>query len=178
VNRAIQALGLTESQFAELKRLLPTRKIEAVKRYREITNFGLAEAKAAIEAMEAGAVPGGGPPIGSRPGLSPKRQAAATALQGHPKATPGQARSIRALAALLPRGSRSPTPAEAVAICELAAAGAVDEATLRIGASWGVDTEAAREIAVRLGPRRRRSPMATLLFAAGLLLGAAWFLLR
>jgi hypothetical protein len=166
VSRAIEALGLTEDQYADLRRMLPARKTEAVTRYYEITKFGLAEAKAAIDAIEAGVVPGGGPPVSSRPAWEQQ------AHQGT-NASPSEARSITALSALLPAGSRAPTRDEALAIGELAAKGAFDEAALRIGAGWGVDTMAALAIAKRLRVGGNRP--AALIFAVALamaLLGA------
>ena len=47
------SLGLTAQQGEEIRNFLRQgKKIEAIKRYREITNLGLAEAKSAVEAME------------------------------------------------------------------------------------------------------------------------------
>jgi ribosomal protein L7/L12 len=48
-----QQFELTSQQVAEVHDLLRKgRKIDAIKRLREITNLGLAEAKSAVEAME------------------------------------------------------------------------------------------------------------------------------
>jgi len=180
VPRAIQALGLTESQYVELRRMLPARKLEAVKRYHEITNFSLAEARAAIDAIEAGAVPGGGPPIASRPGWEQADQPDVNAVL--PSASPAEARSIAALVARLPPGSRTPTRSEALAIGVLAAKGDVDQAAMQIGAGWGVDGDSARRIAIGLRPRGTALGGLFFVLAMGLVMGllgvVAWMAFR
>jgi hypothetical protein len=186
-SRAIEALGLTEEQYADLKRMLPARKDEAVKRYLEITKFGTAEAKAAIDAIERGAVPGGGAAVSARPAWEQQAQQKAQKsqpslaallppLEKKPKGALAAAedRAIAALAALLPPGSRPPTAAEALEIAGLAREGAIDDAALRLGARWGMDPAAAAEIARRLKGGGRSPVLAVaVVFALLLLLGGA-----
>lgn len=155
-SRAIQALGLTEAQYADLKRMLPARKLEAIERYREITSFGLAEAKAAIEAMEAGVVPGGGPPVSERPDWEAELYRGAKAVgQQSSNASLYQASAVARLAGVLPEGTRSPTADEAVEIAQLVASGAEADAAQRLGAMFGLDATAAERATARLRFQRQ-----------------------
>jgi hypothetical protein len=155
-SRAIQALGLTQEQFAELRRMLPARKVEAVKRFCEITGFGLAEAKAAIDAIEAGVVPGGGPPVSERPSWEAELYQGVKAIgQQSSNVSLYQASAIANLAGVLPEGSRSPTPEEAVEITRLIAGGDEAGAAARLGALFGLDPATAEQAAARLRFKRR-----------------------
>lgn len=174
-SRAIQALGLTDEQYADLKRMLPARKLEAIKRYREITNFGLAEAKAAVDAIEAGAVPGGGPAVSQRPAWEAAAQQGMQAIRQPSGASLYEAKMIADLAALLPAGLRAPSREEAAEIVGLAARGAIDEAAAQLGARWGLDPTTAAEVAGRLRSGRRRPAVVFAVIAGTLAAAIAWF---
>jgi len=177
-SRAIEALGLTEEQFAELRRMLPSRKLEAVKRYVEITNFGLAEAKAAIDAIERGAVPGGGPALTERPSWEAAVHQGVRALRKEPGASLYDAKLIADLAGVLPAGSRAPTQKEASEIGALVLQGSTDEAAARLGALFGLDPTTAADVAARLGAARRRPKAVFTVIALAILAAAAWFVWR
>jgi hypothetical protein len=159
--RAIEALGLTPEQFADLRRMLPERKLEAIKRFREITDVNLAEAKAAVEAIEAGAVPGGGPPLSQRPAVSLY-----------------DTKAIADLTAVLPAGLRAPSHAEAVEITDLVARGALEDAAARLGALFGLDPSTAADVAGRLRSARHRPRAIFAAIALGLLAASAWIVWR
>lgn len=215
----IKQVPLTESQFAEVRRLLPGKKIEAIKLCRKMTRLGLAEAKDIVDAMEKGAQPGGPnaavsmtAALGSlhvtdeqnaqirklletnkaeaiqlfhslttggyaeaqnvieamQAGL--RSPAPAAALGGSPPGGPSAPHGFAArLAALLPSGSRPPTPAEAATIAGHVARGAFDDAATQIGAGWGVDNDEAQRIAKRL--RSRGNAVGWLFFVIAMALG-------
>lgn len=176
-SRAIQALGLTDEQYADLKRMLPARKIEAIKRYREITDFGLAEAKAAIDAIEAGVVPGGGPPVSDRPAWEAELYRGAKAVgQQSSNASLYQASAVARLEGVLPEGSRPPTADEAVEIAQLIASGAEGDAAQRLGAMFGLDPATAERAAARLRFQRQGPKGLFAVVAVAVAAAVAWVL--
>lgn len=177
MSRALEALGLTPEQYADLKRMLPARKLEAIKRYRELTSFGLAEAKAAIDAIEAGVVPGGGPPVSERPAWEADLYQGVKGVgRQSSNASLHQASAVARLEGVLPEGTRSPTVDEAVEIARLIASGAEGDAAQRLGAMFGLDPAAAERAAARLrfqrqGPKGLFAAVALVVVAA-----VAWVL--
>jgi ribosomal protein L7/L12 len=157
MSTALGSIHLSDEQNAEIRALLPGNKIEAIKRYRALTTVGLAEAKDVIDAMAAG-----------------------TSVTAQFPGTPPEVGRISSrLVALLPSGSRPPTPSEAAKIAELVASGALDDAATQIGAGWGVDPDAARRIALGLRPRGKALGWLFFVVALGLvmaLLGAVAYL--
>jgi ribosomal protein L7/L12 len=170
--------GLTADQLAHLRRLLPARKIEAIKLFREITGVGLAEAKDAVEALEAGEAPGGGVPRAQtlsweaavHQGVRTLRQQAGVSLY--------DAKAIVDVAGVLPAGLRAPSQKEAVELTDLVARGAVEDAAARLGALFGLDPTTATDVAGRLRSARRRPRVIFAAIALGLLAAAAWIAWR
>jgi hypothetical protein len=147
--------GLTPDQLADLRRLLPSRKIEAIKLFREITGVGLAEAKAAVEALE---------------GVqAPRRQ---------PGVSLYDAKAIVDLAGVLPAGLRAPSREEAVELTDLVVRGAVEDAAARLGVLFGLDPATADDVAGRLRSARRRPRMIFAAIALGMLAATLWILWR
>ncbi len=218
LSRAIRALGLDDSQYNELKRMLPGQKLQAIERYAAIAKVNKAEARAVIEAMQAGKIPGGGPAVVSGDTVSPE---AVTGAFGSPHVTDEQNEQIRKLletnkaeaiqlyhslttggfdeakdviaamesalkaprpsgpapdlgrtatrlAALLPSGSRPPTPAEVATISSHVAKGDFDAAAMQIGAGWGVDQDEALRMAK--GLRGRSNVLGCVFFLVAMLL--------
>jgi ribosomal protein L7/L12 len=170
--------GLTPDQLADLRRLLPSRKIEAIKLFREIAGVDLAEAKAAVEALAAGGVPGGGAPRAQTLSWEAAVHQGVRALRQQPGVSLYDAKAIVDVAGVLPAGLRAPSREEAVELTDLVVRGAVEDVAARLGALFGLDPATAADVAGRLQSARRRPRLIFAAIALGLLAATAWIVWR
>lgn len=120
-------LELNQDQWREIRELIEGRgKIEAIKRFRELTGVGLAEAKAAVDAIEA-------------------------LMRSSPGAPGGAAAPPRSVG--IGGGAGPLSASQLKTVVDLVKAGRPDEAALQVSAATGLDQDKAREFAERLARR-------------------------